>query len=72
MIGDAFWAFGTANKLRLRVVVECYKTISVLACFLNICAIFGNILDFAIYVMYYVMYYAMPSRCVRQLDKPLL
>ena len=71
-VGDAFWAFDTANKglAWQQVATKPGTNMTVLACSLNVCAIFSNISDFAVYVRTMVRY--MPSRRLRQLDKPLV
>ena len=68
MVGEAFWAFGTASKGLEWQQVTRYKhgcTSLVMEC----CGIFSNILDFAVYV--HTMAHYMPSHHLWWLDKPL-
>ena len=55
MVGDAFWAFGTANKglVWQQVAIKPGTNMAVLAWSQNACAIFSNISDFAVYVRTY-------------------
>ena len=72
MVGDAFWAFGTANKglAWQQVAIKPGTNMAVLAWSQNACAIFSNISDFDVYVR--TMTRCMPSRRLQRLDKPLI
>ena len=71
MVGDAFWAFvpgfmATCCHAKPLLAVP---NMAVLAWSQNACAIFSNMLDFAVYKR--TMTRCMPSRRLWQLNKPL-
>ena len=72
MVGDAFWAFDTANKglAWQQIGIKLGTNMAVPAWSLNICAIFSNISDFAVYIRTMARY--MPSRRLRRFEKPLV
>ena len=70
-VGDAFWAFDTANKglAWQQVAIKPGTNMAILGWSMNVCAIFSNISDFAVYIR--TMACCMPSCRLRRLDKPL-